>query len=196
MVWKGKEMTPSKKKLSYLYWVIEESKDELQKMLDKPSNSHAVRSRNDFIAGQTENIQRSCRKTSTSARGDRIILWTGKLNRSQPSADPEAGGGAWGPTPPPPGKSQVIWVSVGNKQLDPPPWKKLDPPPLMKIPWSAHGSRQLIGMTTVNLGVVCKLTFCFSTWKYRCKCKVGETGTKWYMGQNETARFIKRWCNI
>ena len=30
---------------------------------------------------------------------------------------------------PPPGKSQVIWVSIGNKQLDPPsPWKKLDPP--------------------------------------------------------------------
>ena len=42
MVWKGKEMTPSKKKLSYLYWVIEESKDELQKMLDKPGNSNAV----------------------------------------------------------------------------------------------------------------------------------------------------------
>ena len=32
MAWKGKEMMPSKKKLSYLYWVIEESKDELQKM--------------------------------------------------------------------------------------------------------------------------------------------------------------------
>ena len=28
----------------------------------------------------------------------------------------------------PPGKSQVIWVSIRNKQLDPPPWKKLDPP--------------------------------------------------------------------
>ena len=70
-------------KLSYLYWVIEESKDELQKMLDKPGNSHAVSSRNDFIL--TENIQRSCRKTST---GDLIILRTGKLiNRSQPSAD-------------------------------------------------------------------------------------------------------------
>ena len=26
----------------------------------------------------------------------------------------------------PPGKSQVIWVSIGNKQLDP-PWKNLDP---------------------------------------------------------------------
>ena len=35
-------MTSSKKKLSYLYWVIEESKDELQKMLDKPGNSHAL----------------------------------------------------------------------------------------------------------------------------------------------------------
>ena len=34
----------------------------------------------------------------------------------------------------PPGKSQVIWVSIGNKQMDPlekvgppPPWKMLDP---------------------------------------------------------------------
>ena len=43
------------------------------------------------------------------------------------SADPEGGTGG----PDPPGKSQVIWVSIGNKQLDPPPppppWKKLDP---------------------------------------------------------------------
>ena len=55
MARKGKEMTPSKKKLSYLfYWVIEESKDELQKMLDKPGNSHAVSSRNDFIVGHNE----------------------------------------------------------------------------------------------------------------------------------------------
>ena len=34
------------------------------------------------------------------------------------SADPE--GGTGGPDPPPPGKSQDIWVSIGNKQLDPP----------------------------------------------------------------------------
>ena len=30
---------------------------------------------------------------------------------------------------PTPGKSQVIWVSLGNKQLDTPPSKKLVPPP-------------------------------------------------------------------
>ena len=44
------------------------------------------------------------------------------------SADPEGGGGQGVRTPL--GKSQVIWVSIGNKQLDPPPppWKKLDPP--------------------------------------------------------------------
>ena len=37
-------------------------------------------------------------------------------------------GGTGGPDPP--GKSQVIWVSIGNKKMDPPPpWKKLDPPP-------------------------------------------------------------------
>ena len=55
-----------------------------------------------LLRGSTENIQRSCRKTSTSARGDRIILRTGKLNRLQPSADPE--GGAGGPDLPPPWK--------------------------------------------------------------------------------------------
>ena len=32
------------------------------------------------------------------------------------------GQGVWTP----PGKSQVPWVATGNKQLDPPPWKKLD----------------------------------------------------------------------
>ena len=36
-----------------------------------------------------------------------------------------SGGGGTG-SPDLPGKSQVIWVSIGNKQLDP-PWKKLDP---------------------------------------------------------------------
>ena len=42
------------------------------------------------------------------------------------------GQGVWTP-PPSPGKSQVIWVSIGYKQLDPlekvgpPPWKMLDP---------------------------------------------------------------------
>ena len=42
---------------------------------------------------------------------------------SMTSADP----GGWGAgVPDPPGKSQVIWISIGNKQLDP-PWKKLDP---------------------------------------------------------------------
>ena len=29
--------------------------------------------------------------------------------------------------PDPPGKSQVIWVSIGNKQLDPPPGKSWTP---------------------------------------------------------------------
>ena len=78
--------------------MIEESKDELQKkkMLDKPGNSHAETI---LLRGLTENIQRSCRKTSTGASGDRIILWTGKLNRSQPSADPEGGGGQGVRTP-------------------------------------------------------------------------------------------------
>ena len=91
-----------------------------------------------LLPDSTNNIQRSCRKTSTGGRGDRIILRTGKLNRSQQSADPEGGGGTGSPDPPPV-KSQVIWVSIRNRQLDPhppPPWKKLDekfgPPP---EPW-------------------------------------------------------------
>ena len=42
--------------------------------------------------------------------------------RAAPSADPE-GGGAGGPAPV---KSQIKWVSIGNKQLNT-PWKKLDP---------------------------------------------------------------------
>ena len=37
-----------------------------------------------------------------------------------PSVDLGGGGGGRG-TGPPPGKSQVIWVSIRNKQLDPPP---------------------------------------------------------------------------
>ena len=39
------------------------------------------------------------------------------LNVFVPSADPEGGGQG---VRTPPGKSQVIWVSIGNKQLDPP----------------------------------------------------------------------------
>ena len=39
-------------------------------------------------------------------------------------------GGTGGPDPP--GKSQVIWVSIGDKQLEP-PWKKLDPLPLENV---------------------------------------------------------------
>ena len=45
--------------------------------------------------------------------------------KAAPSADPEGGGGRGVGTPS--GKSQIIWVSMGNKQLDT-PWKKLGPP--------------------------------------------------------------------
>ena len=40
------------------------------------------------------------------------------------NADPEGGQGSGSP----PGKSQAIWVSIGNKQLDP-PLEKVGPPP-------------------------------------------------------------------
>ena len=43
--------------------------------------------------------------------------------------------------------------------VDPPP--PPPPPPMTKISGTAHGSRQPIGMTTVHLGVVCKLIFAF-----------------------------------
>ena len=51
-------------------------------------------------------------------------------------ADPEGVGEAGGPDP---GKSQVIWVSIGNKQLDPPHPEKVGPqengPPPLE-PWN------------------------------------------------------------
>ena len=51
----------------------------------------------------------------------------GNTSLQGPSADPE--GGTGGLDPPPPGKSQVIWVSIGNKHLDtPPPLEKVGPP--------------------------------------------------------------------
>ena len=60
-----------------------------------------------------------------------ITFWAMGYHPHPPSGDPEGGTGG----PDPPEKSQVIWVSIGNKQLDPPPhpWKKLDPPPPWKM---------------------------------------------------------------
>ena len=48
-------------------------------------------------------------------------------------------------SPDPPGKSQVIWVSTGNKQLDP-------PPPLEKIgpPWTLSGTLKMIVFFGIN----------------------------------------------
>ena len=56
-------------------------------MLDTPDSSQYKVQETILLRGSTENIQRSCRKTSTGARGDRIILLTGKLNRSQQTVD-------------------------------------------------------------------------------------------------------------
>ena len=58
----------------------------------------------------------------------------GKSGKSQRPI--QRGGGMGQGFPDPPGKSQVMWGSIGNKQLDPslekvgpppPTWKKLDP---------------------------------------------------------------------
>ena len=46
-------------------------------------------------------------------------------------ADPDGGG----VQPPPPENSQVIWVSIENSILDPPPWKKFDPLENGGPPW-------------------------------------------------------------
>ena len=48
--------------------------------------------------------------------------------------------GSGGPDPPPPpGKSQVIWVSIGYKQLDPPGKSGTPPPPPGKC-WTPSGT--------------------------------------------------------
>ena len=59
-----------------------------------------------------------------------------------PSADPEGGGG-----PDPPGKSQVIWVSIGNKQLDPTPLENVGPP---LEPWKMIDFFEIDNLTSVK----------------------------------------------
>ena len=62
---------------------------------------------------------------------DRLVFLFSSVLCCLSKADPEGDRGS-GP-PPPPGKSQVIWVSIGNKQLDPTPLLEkvgpLPPPP-------------------------------------------------------------------
>ena len=55
--------------------------------------------------------------------------------RAAPSGDPEGGGGGQGVRTPSV-KSQIKWVSIGNKQLDT-PWKKLDP---LEKNWTPSGA--------------------------------------------------------
>ena len=80
-----------------------------------------------YVPGMITSL-RSKYMTSGYHDGRLITSWR---KRAYPSGDPEGGQGVQTP-PPPPGKSQVIWVSIANKQLDPqekvgPPWKMLDP---------------------------------------------------------------------
>ena len=51
----------------------------------------------------------------------------------------------------PPGKSQVIWVSIGNKQLDPPPppGKSWTPPPPGKC-WNPSGTLKMIDFFEID----------------------------------------------
>ena len=85
MAWKGKEMTPSKKKLCYLYFVIEESKDELQKCWINQATVSTVKKR--FYCGAQLKNSTKLQEDNTGARGDRIILRTRELNRSQQTVD-------------------------------------------------------------------------------------------------------------
>ena len=66
---------------------------------------------------QILNKTEKCHPTTTKRKKNYLLLV------EIASADPEGVRGSG-----PPGKSQVIWVSMGYKQLDT-PWKKLDPPP-------------------------------------------------------------------
>ena len=50
-----------------------------------------------------------------------ILITLINENKCDCKCGSRGGGGGRGSGPPPPGKSQVIWVSIGNKQLDPPP---------------------------------------------------------------------------
>ena len=53
------------------------------------------------------------------------------------------GQGVWTP----PGKSQVTWVSIGNKLLDPPPGKSWTPPPSVQfcvLEWTASLVSELL----------------------------------------------------
>ena len=53
--------------------------------------------------------------------------------------------------PNPPGKSQVIWVTTGNKQLDPPPPpEKVDPPPPPGKFWTPSGTLKMIDFFGIN----------------------------------------------
>ena len=61
----------------------------------------------------------------TTAHRAGALIFCLQVSGMTTSADPEGGQGVRTPL----GKSQVIWVSTGNKQQfdSPPPWKKLDP---------------------------------------------------------------------
>ena len=64
----------------------------------------------------------------------------------------QRGGGGVTGVQTPSGKSQIIWVSIGNKQLDT-PWKKLDP--LEKIgphlePWKTIDFFEIDHLTSVK----------------------------------------------
>ena len=75
------------------------------------------------------NLHLICRGTFRSTGREYTFTCTYPQVRIQ-----RGGGGGLDPSP---GKSQVMWVSIGNKPLDPtllkkvgpPPWKILDPPP-------------------------------------------------------------------
>ena len=88
-----------------------------------------------------KHLKISCQKHKIDSLLLSSRCMTNYMKSCSSNADPEGGTGG----PDPPGKSQVIWVSIGNKQLDPPPWKSWTPPPWkMLYPlWNLENDRFL-----------------------------------------------------
>ena len=66
--------------------------------------------------------------------------------------------GGKGPRSPHPEKTQVIWVSIGNKQLDSPPLRKSWTPPLEKKCWSPSGTLENYNFLWNKTLAFCKIS--------------------------------------
>ena len=88
----------------------------------------------------------------------------------------------------PPGKSQVIWVSIGNKQLD--PLEKVGPPPPPGKCWTPLEPRMLIEEHILTQRAA-KITFS-NSYSYRYACIVFIALMQWKV----TIQFKENWYLI